>query len=302
MRKHRVILKCLDLAIEYELNNVLHSVVLQSITSMCEEFDLATTVDDYSALFDAASSGDEKNLVDTILNAYENSDRLKAARGYQCCYMGHLHIMANAVHDASIKAAQIMEANPGSMELFQKKQTGGVPGEEKAMEAAVSSLKPPPPSSGDEEAAAAQLRRSSTNSTTRAAPASEYSASTLEVAAMIVTACASNARWRDFVDARLPEINKRRKCGLDFGGHVFGGFGWRECCLCQFWWSTLDADMFHLFFLSAPPIQIPNPLQSARRRLAAKMPNVHLLWHHHVSRAFNSLMFWKIPIQIELRV
>ncbi len=79
MREHRVLLKCLDLAIEYELNNVLHSVVLQSIISMCEEFDLATTVDDYRALFDAASSGEEKNLVDTILNAYENSDRLKAA-------------------------------------------------------------------------------------------------------------------------------------------------------------------------------------------------------------------------------
>jgi hypothetical protein len=211
MREHRVLLKCLDLAIEYELNNVLHSVVLQSIISMCEEFDLATTVDDYRALFDGSSSGVDKNLVDTILDAYEHSDVLKAARGYQCCYLGHLHIMANAVHDASIKAAQIMEANPGSMELFQKEQTGDAAGEEKAVEAVVSSLKPPPPPSGDEAAAVAQRRRSSEASTTRAVPADEYSTSALEVAALIVTACASNARWRSFVDTRLLEVNKRQR-------------------------------------------------------------------------------------------
>ena len=201
MRKHRVLLKCLDLAFDYELNNVLHAVVLQSILSMCEEFDLATTVEDYGALFALQSDG--RNLVDTILDAYSKSDELKAERGYQSCYLGHLHIMANAVHDASIKAAQIMEANPESSSLF-----GGVNNDGKMVAEGLSNIKPPPPSTGEDMAA---QKYSDYRDGLTASPQSEYSASALKVAGMIVHACASNVRWRDFVDNRLPEINNRRK-------------------------------------------------------------------------------------------
>eukprot|EP00946_MAST-07B_sp_MAST-7B-sp1_P000716 g716.t1 len=176
MREHRVLLKCLDLAMEYELNNVLHSVVLQSITSMCEEFDLASTVEDYRALFGSSSSREDSNLVDTILDAYENSDRLKKIRGYQSCYLGHLHIMANAVHDASIKAAQIMEANPAAAELIKQKneKMGESGAEEKTLKVALSSLKPPPPASNAEESAAQQSQAAGTNGFPAAMPPSEY--------------------------------------------------------------------------------------------------------------------------------
>ena len=219
MREHRVLLKCLDLAIEYELNNVLHSVVLQGITSMCEEFDLATTVEDYRALFGSSSSREDSNLVDTILDAYENSDRLKKIRGYQSCYLGHLHIMANAVHDASTKAARIMEAHPAAAELIkQKHEKAGEGGaEEKTLQVALSSLKPPPPASNAEGTAAQQSQAVNTNAFPAAMPPSEYSESALEVASIIVMACAGNSRWRKFVDTRLPEINNRRKC---FPSHV----------------------------------------------------------------------------------
>ena len=112
MMKRRVILKCLEFCFEYELNNTLHGLVAQAVASMCEEFDLATTVDDYRGLFVAIDN--QPNLIDVVLNAYDNSDVLEKGRNYCACYMGHLHIIANTIHESSIKSAQMMEQNPNA--------------------------------------------------------------------------------------------------------------------------------------------------------------------------------------------
>lgn len=101
MKKNRVILKCLDFCFEYELNNMLHGLVTQSIQSMLEDIDLATTVDDYVGLF--SSIGNQDNLIDTVLNAYDRSDAFIQERGYGACYLGHLHQIANTIHESSIK-------------------------------------------------------------------------------------------------------------------------------------------------------------------------------------------------------
>ena len=132
MMERRVILKCLEFCFEYELNNTLHGLVTQAVASMCEEFDLATTVNDYRGLF--VSVNEQPNLIDVVLNAYEQSDELEAKRNYCACYMGHLHIIANTIHESSIKSAQIMEAHPEAY--------GATPTGEKRMSA---QLIPPPP-------------------------------------------------------------------------------------------------------------------------------------------------------------
>ena len=251
MRRHRVLLRCLELALEYEMNNVLHGVVASAVAAMCEEFDLATTTEDYKGLFEGCSSAEaavaateeqktqaaalndvsvggrnDRNLVNVILDAYELSDTLKEKRGYQSCYLGHVHIMANVIHQSSIKAAQIMEAHPDFFDDLKNRrnkeqqqeeeggsgaatgaaaESGGGDGGTAEAPEETRSLIPPPPSGP-------APRSASITSLANSAPPAQYTQAALEVAYIIVTACATNARWRKFVDDRLPVINQRREC------------------------------------------------------------------------------------------
>ena len=52
----------------YKTKQQLHGLVAQAIAAMCEEFDLATTVDDYRGLFQSVNG--QTNLLDVVLNAY----------------------------------------------------------------------------------------------------------------------------------------------------------------------------------------------------------------------------------------
>ena len=201
MKNHRVILKCLDYCFEYELNNTLHGLVAQAVASMCEEFDLATTVDDYSGLF--ISVNNQPNLLDVVLNAYENSDALESTRGYNACYMGHLHIIANTIHESSIKCAQMME------QLEKNSGDSGDSGggtDQKAGPGLAAQLALQLDSED-----VAQRTASMSSLETHPLPEQQFSNSALEVARLIVEACATNARWITFVNDRLPQINDKQR-------------------------------------------------------------------------------------------
>ena len=172
MKNHRVILTCLKYCFDYELNNTLHGLVTQAVASMCEEFDLATTVDDYRGLFEATTTA--PNLLDAVLDAYDASDALLHARGYNACYMGHLHIVANTIHDASIKCAQMMEDHP--LQYLSLPQ---------ATRALSTVLIPPPPDLPLTDAAA-KRNASITSLGQMSSPPSQYSPAALEVASVIV--------------------------------------------------------------------------------------------------------------------
>ncbi len=318
MRRHRVLLRCLELALEYEMNNVLHGVVASAVAAMCEEFDLATTTEDYKGLFEgcggagaadgaaAAATEEQKaqaaalndvsiggrndrNLVDVILDAYELSDTLKEKRGYQSCYLGHVHIMANVIHESSIKAAQITQAHPDFFDNLknkrskkQQKEDGGAAaeaaaagsgdgdradgddGDAGAAEApeAPRSLIPPPPSGP-------APRSASITSLASSVPPAQYTEAALEVAYIIVTACATNPRWRNFVDDRLPVINSRR-----------------ECWACRlFVCVLLHPSLTCGSFFSVPPVlalvlsSSSTTQQSGKHRWVAKMRSGHRPWH-----------------------
>ena len=65
----------------------------QAIAAMCEEFDLATTVDDYRGLFQSVNG--QTNLLDVVLNAYVvrlKRESAKDNRG-EYIFMKHLTLI-----------------------------------------------------------------------------------------------------------------------------------------------------------------------------------------------------------------